>query len=459
MQPERIKNKNFKMFEKLLSQLPYNPGLAQQMSFYSRRMREEAAIRRIGVIFIVLAFFVQFFAVMSPPQSTIAGSSNDLINGGISGPGDAANKCNNNTQHFKNILENYGITCSAVANAQTVTINSSGQDFYSFGRNPQGFNSEQPVNIPHLGTIYVRKLSAWGHNVKYRALQLTASSGKNFWILYDCANLTSIGVPNPYSPPQNTGLGNNQPVTNPQMGIGGNKPVSTPPPATSTPPPTPTPPTLPPTSNPPVPKDCEGRRGSDNPLACLGISKTAANTTQNLPDANNTMAQAGDTIVYTLYAKNGGKTTIKDYVFQENINDVLDYANVTDYHGGTLKTPDNIVTWPKQDIKAGETVSQKITVKVKNPVPQTPVAASDPTRFDLTMTNVYGNTITIRLPGSIGKTIESGGTAVGGTLPNAGAGTNIAIAAAIVIAATYFYSRSRLLAQESNIALHESTSA
>ncbi len=58
------------MFEKLLAVLPYNPSLAHQMRFYAGRMREEAGIRRIGLIFMVLTFFVQFFAVLSPPQST-----------------------------------------------------------------------------------------------------------------------------------------------------------------------------------------------------------------------------------------------------------------------------------------------------------------------------------------------------------------------------------------------------
>lgn len=58
------------MFEKLLSALPsyYDSGVARQVSFYARRMREESTIRRTGLIFIVLAFLIQFFAVLNPPQ-------------------------------------------------------------------------------------------------------------------------------------------------------------------------------------------------------------------------------------------------------------------------------------------------------------------------------------------------------------------------------------------------------
>jgi hypothetical protein len=432
------------MFEKLLSQLPYNPGLAHQVSFYSRRMREEASIRRIGTVFMVLAFLVQFFAVLSPPQPTVASSSNDLINGGISSAANAAQHCNNNTQHYKNILENYGITCQQVANASTVNINSDGQNYYSFGRNAQGFNSEQPVNIPNLGTIYVRKLSAWGHNVTYRALQLTASSGKTFWIIYDCANLVSIGVPSPYSPPSGpTGVSNAQAASTPQAAPTSS--AAAPTAAASSPLPTPTPVPRP-------PANCQQYISSANPTACLAIRKVAANTTQGIADANNSTARAGDVIVYTLYAENTARKAVKDYVFRENMNDVLDYAEVTDLHGGTMSS-DNTVSWPAQDIGGRTTATVKITVKVKNPVPQTPVSSSDPTRFNLIMTNVYGNAVNINLPGSPGKTVE----AAGSSLPNTGPGTSLFISGIILVAAGYFYSRSRLLARESNLALQEST--
>lgn len=63
------------MFEKLLSLLPYNPGLAGQMSNYARRMRTEASVRLAGFILLVLAFLVQFLAVISPPKAADADKS------------------------------------------------------------------------------------------------------------------------------------------------------------------------------------------------------------------------------------------------------------------------------------------------------------------------------------------------------------------------------------------------
>src|SRR3712207_1583122 len=104
------------MFEKLLSLLPYSPGISHQMAFYARRMHEEASIRRTGLIFLTLAFMLQFLTVLNPPQPTLADSSNDMIVGGLDqrdkvhGRATARAICFNNTKHFRDIVEYYGIT-------------------------------------------------------------------------------------------------------------------------------------------------------------------------------------------------------------------------------------------------------------------------------------------------------------------------------------------------------------
>ncbi|HYH36554.1 MAG TPA: hypothetical protein VD706_03580, partial [Candidatus Saccharimonadales bacterium] len=161
-----------------------------------------------------------------------------------------------------------------------------------------------------------------------------------------------------------------------------------------------------------------------------------------------------DVITYTLYAKNNGKATVKNYLFEESLDDISVYADITDLHGGTMDSMHK-VAWPATFIEPGKTATVKVTVKVKDPVPQTPVTPNDPYHYDLTMTNVYGNTVTIKLPVTPEKAVE----AAAATLPNTGPGTNLFIGAVIVIGAGYFFGRSRLLAQESRIALKESTSA
>lgn len=242
------------MFEKLLSLLPYNPGLTHQMAFYARRMREEASIRRTGVIFLTLAFTIQFIAILSPPQPTVADSSNDLITGGINSAADAKRACSKNVKHYKEILNYYGISCKKVGDAETVRINTKDYDgkLYSMGWNAQGQvndrtgrkTNETAVNIPGVGKkVFWRLLRSWdspGSSSTYTSLKVKSSSGKHFWILFDCGNLATIGLPSPERPVDElepTPIAPDKPTPTPVWN-------PTPPPA---PTPTPTPPTPTPT--------------------------------------------------------------------------------------------------------------------------------------------------------------------------------------------------------------------
>jgi hypothetical protein len=157
---ERCKQKKVKnMFEKLLGLLPYNPSLVHQLGFYSERMREEASIRRIGMVFIVLAFMVQFFAVLSPPQVSTADSVNSLINGGFSTAAEAKSYCTNNVRHYKDILNAFGITCTAVGLGEAVDIHSAARDYYSMGWNPQGAHNDKTGELTHeVPAMYHRRL-------------------------------------------------------------------------------------------------------------------------------------------------------------------------------------------------------------------------------------------------------------------------------------------------------------
>lgn len=191
------------MFEKLLSALPFNPGIIQQLSFYGKRMRQEESVRRIGLIFIVFAFLIQFFAFVSPPQPTLAASPNDLIDGGFSSAAQAASDCSSNVENYGTILAYYGITCSQVANANTLTINSDdwNKQLWSEGRLPEDLAGETPVTIPSLGyPIYARYLWAWdspGTSSNYQVLNVTSTGGQTFLLMYACGNLVSVGFPQP----------------------------------------------------------------------------------------------------------------------------------------------------------------------------------------------------------------------------------------------------------------------
>ena len=528
--------------------MPYNPGLSHQMAFYSRRMREEASIRRIGTVFIFLTFLIQFFAILSPPQPTVAASSNDLINGGISSAADAKRNCSNNVQHYRDIMAYYGVSCADIGRATTTTLHSTGNNYYSMGRLPYGqrnptsgkVTNETPVNIPGAGRLYLRKLSSFdtGPSSAYKALHVHSSvTGKSFYILYNCGNLVAIGLPQPvqtckydaslpadspkcaapckYNPsilstssrcvapcpynkllpadspncfahcplPGKTNLPQNSPLCKAACPYNKSLPADSPncfqpcqynknipsssPDCHKTE-------TCPYNSSltPDSPlcfqacqydssisssdancKPCEQSVSSQDATACVVVHKTASNITAGISDANGTQAHPGDVITYTLFAQNNGKATVKDFVFLENLSDVLDYADAGDLHGGSINA-DKVVTWPAEDIKAGATAKHQITIKVKDPVPQTPTSTSDPGHFDLVMTNVYGDTVNINLPGSPTKQVETAAA----TLPNTGPGTSLLIAASLVIVSGYFWARARLLADEAMLAVHESTS-
>lgn len=452
------------MFEKLLSLLPYNPGMASQMAFYSRRMREEANIRRTAMVFLILAFGVQFVAVLSPPQPTLAATNNNLIVEGISSAADAKDKCMRDIHGYMKIMHYYGISCGDIGNGTWTTIHSTAQNYYSVGHNPSYSAGEKEAHIDGAGTLYWRHITIWGQS-SWRVLRIKNNEGKTFYIIKDCGNLVSVGVPHhsqlsPTVPEQPS-------------------PSPTPtPPSAPAPVPVPTTTVIPCAYNASLPassplcfqpcqynasipasddscKPCDKSADQQDTVACVEVSKTAANITAGIADANNTTAHAGDVIIYTLFAKNNGKATVKGFTFQENLNDVLDYANVSDFHGGTIDNDTGVVTWPQRDIAPNATASVQITVKVKDPIPTTPAPAIDPSRFDHTMSNVYGNTINIKLPGTPVTNV----TTASAKLPNTGPGTGLALAAVIVIVGGYFYGRARLLAGESAAALKDAAAA
>lgn len=443
------------MFAKLLSNLPFNPSLIDQISFYATRLHKEAAIRRLGFIMVVLGMVVQMFAVFAPAEPTLAASNNDVIRGGIGSKQGAVDKCNGNEAGFRTILEHFGISCTALADSTAKSIRSTDYDrqLYSMGRLPYGKPGEVSVNIRDAGTFYMRPLWSWdtGPYSTYTALVGSRANGTPFMVLYNCGNVTIVNPPEPPPAP---------PPPPPAPA-----PVPVPPPAPNpvpvpqSPPPTPvvaiTPPPAPPTAPPSCPynpalpqsspscKPCEASQDQTDTTACLILSKTARNDTQNIAEANGTMAHGSDVIIYTLSVENTGQADVQNFVVEENISDILDYALVTDLHGGT-KDDNNLVRWPATTVPIGQTITKQLTVTIKNPIPQTPISASDPASHDLLLTNVYGSTVNIKLPPTVVKTTEQ----ITRTLPNTGPGTSLAVGFSLTVVVSYFFFRSRLLAKE-----------
>jgi uncharacterized repeat protein (TIGR01451 family) len=549
------------MFRKLLSNLPFNPSLINQVAFYARRMRREERLRRTGLIILVLAMLIQVFAVISPPEPTLAQSGNDIIEGGFATRDQAVLHCLNTERDFLKILQYYGIGCDTLAKAETVTLKSTDYEgkLDSLGRWPMGqrmpgtnkLTEQYEVFIPGSKTpLYMRNLWSWdsGNYSSYKFLRMKNKDGLIVMVMYRCGNIVTVDrytpptttttITTPKTPdlvikketstnnmvkvgdditysllyrnkgtasatnvvikdfaPNNTDLVSVQPggndykissngrgvefwpkVSNKLLGYSdfyhvvkftvrvtrypssGNSICNTGEirsdqgsqesnevcnyvhkPSTPTTPSVPTTPSIDFSTPPPV--------TPETPTSpSFALSKKAQNTTQNISDANGTTARAGDVIRYTLSVKNTGAAKAQDYVIEESLGDVLEYADIADLGGATIDIH-KVVRWPKVDIPVGETLVRQLSVKIKNPLPSTPVSVSNPSSFDLTMTNVYGNAINIYLPGSVVKRTEQ----VANTLPNTGPGETLAVILGVVSFVGFFAARSRLIAKELDI--------
>lgn len=191
------------MFRKLVSNLPFNPGLLDNVSFYAARLRAENSIRRAGLIFMALAVILQLFAVAAPPERSVAASSNDIISGGVRTRDELLRAYDTPGSDVASVFTRFGITrqhLAALPQNPNATIRSNDYEWWSVGRTPltgysdidQAFkNNDMPFTTNTGTTVYMRQLHAWdrGGASTYQAFKGTAN-GTTFWVLTDCGNLT-----------------------------------------------------------------------------------------------------------------------------------------------------------------------------------------------------------------------------------------------------------------------------
>lgn len=241
------------MFKKLITNLPFNPSLLGQVSFYTKRLKKEEAIRRLGFGFMALAMFIQMFAVLAPPQKSLAYSSDYIAPNGFSSKAAVLAAWDNPGSDIQAIYSHFGVTRNMIVNlSQPVSIRSDADNLWTTGRTSlsavskaglikqQYKDSEIPIQIGGT-TIYARDLKAWdivnSYNT-YSVFEGTNAYGGHFWIMMDCGNFTQVGPPTPPAtpPPAPTPVPTPTPAPTPT-------PTPTPAP---TPAPTPTPPPTPP---------------------------------------------------------------------------------------------------------------------------------------------------------------------------------------------------------------------
>lgn len=184
--------------------------------------------------------------------------------------------------------------------------------------------------------------------------------------------------------------------------------------------------------------------GCKTPPADVVVSKSAANITQGNIDATKTTAHASDRITFTLTAENKGGTA-KDFIFDDTLSDVLEYAKLLDTGGGTFNEQTKKLNWPTVSLKPGQKEVRTFSVQLLASIPATPQGVSDNTSYDCRIDNTfYEAFVSIPVLCPTPKVIEQ----VTPELPQTGPRENITFAVIVFAIVVYFYLRSRQLNTE-----------
>jgi hypothetical protein len=203
------------MINRIISSLPFNPSLVEELSFYSKRLRNEQSIRRLGLIMVILSLLVQGFAAAIPTEKSLAQSNNHIING-VKTKQDILRAWDSPGSDIPAIYGKFGITRKDIANLPNrpnAKIKSNASNFWSIGRQPlTGYSDveqrykNQDIAIKTDGpTVFLRPLRAWDTNVPYSTYEAfrgrNSTTGETFWILTDCGNYAQNG-PGRLPPPK-----------------------------------------------------------------------------------------------------------------------------------------------------------------------------------------------------------------------------------------------------------------
>lgn len=411
------------MFRKIVSNLSFSPAIVGQLGFYAKRLRKEETTRKLGVIFVVLALIVQSVAILQPPESANATSSNDFVDGGLGlGASRSFDKYmvpyDANARNLKDIMTYMGITRDEITATQYTSWIV--DNTISWGHNPRFSyaQGERAVAITNpagqtITTVYA-KPSKLNNGSNARIYGWIGHSARVGWfaIMQACGNLVTNIIPPPPPPPVNKCVYNAAILADS--------------------------------------KDCLPCPGNQNlwikDSSCIPNivkSKTASNLTQGSVNATTTTANASDQITYTITVHNTGLAPAS-VPLSERLDDVLEYSTLIDNGGGVFDPTTKTLTWPTIQLAATASQSRTFAIKVLDTIPATAQGASDPTSYDCVMSNVFGDNVSIKVLCPTPKIIEQVAT----QLPHTGPTENLLFAGVVLAIVTYFYARTRQVKKE-----------
>jgi hypothetical protein len=477
------------MFKQIVSQLSLSPSAASQLVFYARRLQQESITRTFSAIAAVLIVGLQFSVIAAPPAPANAASPGDIIYGGFVSKDDALNRYDESAE-LQKLYNYFGISRADVVHSHITNINSLDHSLNSLGR-VQHASTDKEVKVG-THTYWARYLYQFdtGYFVKvgstYKVLEgYTSRDHSYFAIMYHCGNIVfkkfppkptpppppkPSPTPTPPPPPKTSlacirlsgdTLSGTAPLTVKFTGLGAatgdtiddyifdlgdsslvHKSTGS---------------VVHVYQNPGkfiAHLQIHGKSGKTTaqseacsytvnvtaPPAAFNKTKSALNLTQNI-DATTKNANSSDQIRYTLTTKNTGGIA-ENYVVTEHITDVLEYADVTDSGGASVS--DGVMIWPSVKINPGQTIIKSFVVKIKNPIPDTPVGVSDHFSYDLRLDNIYGNSVHISVTPPVAKQVEAAST----YLPATGAPVGTLIVLIVSALSLFFYFRNRQLLTE-----------
>jgi uncharacterized repeat protein (TIGR01451 family) len=191
------------------------------------------------------------------------------------------------------------------------------------------------------------------------------------------------------------------------------------------------------------PCDCTDTETLKNDPDCQ-TQKTAINNSQGGVDATTVAARGGDVITFTIrYINDNPDTTVVS--IKDMLDDVLEYADLTDNGGGEFNEADKTLSWNNFELEYGQSATRRFSVTVKNPVPSVPQGTTQPLSYDCVMSNSIDNSkadIAVNCPPE--KTVEI----IVKDIPKTGIGGNIVFGAVLLAVVVFFYARSKQLGKE-----------